>query len=165
METNVKNSKVKLVIGTIILLLSVVWIAVAVYCFNYTEIVNGKEYDWSENGVACIVISVLHMIFAHFLVWSYLKTTSKRGVFSIIVYILTFVQFWVVVGVIYLGYKLFTGIRDGKFDDPTIKTVKAKDDDGKEHTLTQEYSGSSSYKDEKGNCWTTHDNGKTFDKD
>lgn len=158
-----KPVKTKLIWGTITWILSLIALGLAIYFLMHRSGI--KELD-SEDVIACAIISLvagfLLMVLTHYLAKSY----RKRGnhAWSLVLYITTFLQFWLAAGIVVVGYKICKSIMNGDWDDGK-KRVTAKDRDGKEHQLTQEFQGGSSYKDEQGQCWTTSDGGKTFRKE
>lgn len=97
---------------------------------------------------------------AHFLQTKLKAETSNKAmkVILTVFLILTIIQY----GIGYFFIFLF--IEGRKHEWKSTETVKVKDENGKEHTLTQSYTGSSTYKDENGDWWETKDGGNTFSR-
>lgn len=157
-----KPAKTKLIWGTITWILSLIALGLAIDFFVTKGEGLQEGEDLTEMGIVCLVYSILLMVLTHYL--AKVSREGGNGAWSLILYITTFLQFWIVVGIVFVGYKICKSIMNGDWDDGK-KRVTAKDRDGKEHQLTQEFQGGSSYKDEQGQCWTTSDGGKTFRKE
>ena len=92
----------------------------------------------------------------------YLKKESEKKAMRVVLTILsllTIIQYGI-------GGFLVRLIIELKEPDPNpIKKIETKDENGNKHTITQTYTGSSRFKDENGDYWSSSDGGETYHRD
>ena len=86
------------------------------------------------------------------------NTSKAMGIVLTILSILTFIPY----GIGYVVLEVILGLKQHGFS--STQKVETKDENGDKHTLEQTYIGSSTYKDENGDYWSSNDGGKTYQR-
>ena len=160
-ETPEKEAKKNLISASAVFAISLLFLGAAIFCLvfalNFAE--DGDGFDqWLGAALNLFAFFLIFMFVLHLVIRSY-GGENRFGKFLYgFSFVFYFVAKYIVFGVVLLVMAI---VRVFKESPAYTTSVKAKDEDGNEHTLTSTYGGSSTYKDENGNYWTTND-GETF---